>query len=61
MKSIALLIGISLLTLLGTVGCEEEHEHHHGGYGGAYDGGYQGYGHGYGQGHYDSYGYWHND
>ena len=47
MKSIIFLIGLGLLTLVGTVGCEEEHEHHHhGAYGGAYDGYYQGYGYG---------------
>ncbi len=47
MKTIILLIGLGLLTILGTVGCEEEeHEHHHGAYGGAYDGYYNGYGHG---------------
>ena len=45
MKSIILLIGLGLLTLVGTVGCEEEHEHHHGPYGGAYDANYRGYGH----------------
>ena len=37
----------SVLGLLITVGCEEEHEHfHHHHYGGSYDGYYQGYGHG---------------
>ena len=47
MKSIILLLGLGIFMLVGTVGCEEEHEHfHHGGYGGAYDGYYQGYGHG---------------
>ena len=47
MKSIILLLGLGLLMLVGTIGCEEEHEHfHRGGYGGAYDGHYQGYGHG---------------
>lgn len=47
MKSIILLVGLGLFTLIGTVGCEEEeHEHwHHQGYGGAYDGNYHGYGH----------------
>ena len=45
MKSTILLIGLSLLTLVGAVGCEDEHEHDHGPYGGAYDGYYHGYGH----------------
>ena len=46
MKSIILLIGLGLLTLVGAVGCEDEHEHHHGPYGGTYNGYYQGYGYG---------------
>ncbi len=45
MKTIVFLL-MAVGTLFLTVGCEEEHEHHHGGYGGTYDGTYQGYGHG---------------
>lgn len=57
MKIIAILL--SLLGLMFTVGCEEEHEHH-GGYGGAYEGSYPG---GYGHGYYnpDHGGVWHHD
>ena len=56
MKTIVSLLGLGLFLLVGTVGCEEEHEHyHHGGYGGAYDGTY----HGYGSGTYP--GTWHHD
>jgi hypothetical protein len=52
-----ILVLLSLLGFMFTVGCEEEHEHHdHGPYGGAYEGP-GGYGHGY---HYDD-GVWHHD
>ncbi len=61
MKAIALLIGLGLLALVGTTGCEEEHEHHHGNYGGAYDGYYQGYGHGEYRGYPDYNGNWRHD
>jgi hypothetical protein len=47
MKSIIFLIGVGLLTLVGTVGCDEGHEHGHRSYGGAYDGSYQDSGRGY--------------
>jgi len=47
MKSIILLIGLGLLTLVGTVGCEEEHEHyHHGATEGPRTGTTRGYGYG---------------
>ena len=52
MKAIILLVGLGLFLLVGTVGCEEEHEHHHDGHGGAYEGGYHGYGSGSGYGAY---------
>ena len=54
MKIIVVLI--SFLGLMFTVGCEEEHEHHHGPYGGTYEGP-GGYGHGY----YHDDGDWHHD
>lgn len=58
MKTIVSLLGLGLFLLVGTVGCEEEHEHYrHGGYGGAYDGNYQGYG----SGAYPGNPYWHHD
>ena len=63
MKSMVFLLGLGLLMLVGTVGCEEEHEHGYG-YGGAYQGGYQGYGQGYGPGYYNGplgNGNWHHD
>jgi len=57
MKIIAILV--SLLGLMFTVGCDEEHEHyHHGPYGGSYEGSYPG---GYGHGYYDNGGSWHHD
>ncbi len=56
MKKIVFLIAMGLLTMLGAVGCDEEHEHHNP-YGGTYNGYYQGYGQGY-----DGYnGYHHHD
>jgi len=51
---------LSLLGLLITVGCEEEHGHYrHHPYGGAYDGHYEGYGHG--DYHHDGDDFWHHD
>jgi len=60
MKAILLLLGFGLFLLVGTVGCEEDHEHfHHEGRGGAYEGNY--YGHGYGAYPYqDEHGYRHD-
>jgi hypothetical protein len=53
-----IIVLLSLLGLMFTVGCEEEHEHH-GPYGGAYDGTYGGHDHGY---YYpDNGGGWHHD
>lgn len=58
MKKIAFLVGVGLLTLIGSVGCEEEHEHRQP-YGGTYNGYYEGYGHGYND--YNGGGYRHDD
>ena len=58
MKVMLLIVG--LVTLLCTIGCEEEREHRHGEpRGGAYDNYYQGYGHQGYQG-YPNYNGWDN-
>ncbi len=55
MKAIVLLAGLGLFLLVGTVGCEDEHEHHGGYRGGSYEGPY----HDSGYGAYP--GYYHHD